>query len=311
MNFPIKGLHHVTATVSDAQEDLDFYTQLLGLRLVKKTVNFDNNAVYHFYYGNEHGTPGTIMTTFPYKGHGVRTGVKGTGQVNVTTFSIPVGSLGFWAKRLNDAKVATREFDRFGVKGIGYEDPSGLLIEMIEGEDSREPWTGNGIREEVAIRGFHSVTMVLAEADPTIQLLTNVLNFEETGREGNRIRLEADDKGVGKIVDLLIEPDRERGKNGIGTVHHVALAVENDEVHQALHRYLIENEHRVTDIKDRNYFHSIYFREPGGVLIEVATIPPGFSVDESTENLGKDLKLPEWEEKQRSVIEKSLPSVSY
>ncbi len=311
MKFSIRGIHHVTATVNEAQEDLDFYSRLLGLRVVKKTVNLDNTGVYHFYYGNERGEPGTIMTTFPYKGKGVRQGVKGHGQVVDTTFSIPKVSQISWKHRLTKAGINLEEFERFGAAGLRFADPSGLRIELVEADDNRNPWVEAGVGEDMAIRGIHSVTMVQQKPDATVKLMTENLNFVITREEGNRMRLEAEQEGSGKIVDILIDPYAEKGKNGIGTVHHVALAVSSDEEQGQLHRFLREQGHKVTDILDRNYFHSIYFREPGGVLFEVATIPPGFMVDESKENLGKDLKLPTWEEENRSKISAELPEVDY
>ncbi|MCI4667631.1 MAG: ring-cleaving dioxygenase [Bacteroidia bacterium] len=312
MNFPIRGIHHLTATVNDAQEDLDFYVKTLGLRLVKKTINFDNTGVYHFYYGNETGYPGTIMTTFPYKGKGVRTGVKGHGQVVQTTFSVPKGSISAWALRLKDEGIDFNEFERFGFAGLAFEDPSTLGIELVEAEDSRDPWLGGSIVDgSMAIRGIHSVSMIQAVPEPTVKMMTENLNFQVTAENGNRIRLEADTQGAGKIIDLVVDPKGDKGLNGIGTVHHVALAINNDEEHKALHEFIVSKGIRITDILDRNYFHSIYFREPGGVLFEVATIPPGFMVDESKDDLGLSLKLPQWEEDKRKDIEAGLPIISY
>ncbi|MEO1586560.1 MAG: ring-cleaving dioxygenase [Bacteroidota bacterium] len=312
MNFPIQGIHHVTATVNDAQEDLDFYMKCLGLRLVKKTVNFDNHSVYHFYYGNEAGNPSTIMTTFPYKDQGVRTGVKGTGQPIATSFSVPRGSYGFWKAHLKVHDVAiTYDETRMGAWVLGFDDPSGLRLELIGADDARIPWQQGTIEEAYAIRGIHSVTLLQKSAGPTRQLMENHLNFQYVGEEGDRVRLAAAGGGAGKYVDLLIEPDRDRGRNGVGTVHHVALEIESEDIHKELRAFLVSHDFRVTDIKDRKYFRSIYFREPGGVLFEVATSAPGFDVDEPLETLGRALKLPVDVEAERKEIEKVLLEVEY
>jgi len=311
MNHHLVGLHHVTATVHDAQEDLDFYRDMLGMRLVKKTVNFDNHDVYHFYYGTEMGTPGTIMTTFPYKGHNVRQGVKGTGQVVATAFSVPSGSKDYWEQRIKTAGVNVVEAGtRFGEWVLAFDDPSGLAIELIGNDlDSRSIWEGGDVDPVHAIKGIHSVTLSLKDAAPSRALLEDMLGWQLSGEEENRMRFSTDAKGPGKQLDFLIEPNRERGLNGIGTVHHVALAISSDPEQLKLRTNLVEKGFKVTEVKDRNYFHSIYFREPGGVLYEVATIPPGFSVDESPETLGTDLKLPEWEEPNRSQIEQMLAKI--
>ena len=306
----IKGLHHVTATVDDAREDYTFYTQTLGLRLVKTTVNFDNNQVYHFYYGNKLGNPGTIMTTFPYKGQAVRQGVEGTGQVAVTAFSAPIGALAFWEARLEQAGVAIKRSKRFGQNLLRFADPAGLKLEIIENdEDEREPWVNAEISEAVAIRGFFGVTLSIAALAPTINFLENEFGFKKIGAEGKYLRFVANDgPQAGNYVDIRDDADEDRGRNGIGTVHHVAWRVENDEALLAIrHRLVEELGFRVTEVKDRNYFHSIYFRMPGHVLFEIATIPPGFTVDETPEELGQALKLPAWEEVNRAQIEQVLP----
>lgn len=311
MNYPVQGLHHVTATVNDAQEDFDFYTKILGLRLVKKTVNFDNTGVYHFYYGNETGTPGTIMTTFPYKGMGIRDGVKGNGQVVFTTFSVPMGSIAKWTTRLEKHGIGFTEFERFDASGLRFEDPSSLGIELLEAEDGRAYWVGGSVSDsDMAIRGIHSVSMQLGEVGPTIDLMTQHLNYKLVGQKGNRYRLEAGEGGSGKIIDLLHESAAERGKNGIGTVHHVAMAIGNDDELIALRAFILQRGMKITEVKDRKYFHSIYFREPGGVLFEVATIPPGFTVDEEKNKLGGELKLPDWGEEKRGDIEAILPKIT-
>lgn len=306
----IKGLHHITATVSDAQEDFNFYTKILGLRLVKQTVNFDNNQVYHFYYGNELGSPGTIMTTFPYKGQQVRQGRPGTGQVAVTSFSIPMDAFDFWEKRFTNLKIDFQKSQRFGQDLLSFEDPAGLQLELIGADqDERSPWTSSEITAAVAIRGFYSVTLSIAEQHPTIEFMTTVFGFTIAKSDGHYTRLYGNDGNfAGNYVDLRHDPNTPRGQNGIGTVHHVAWRVENDEGLAAMRQHLVEDlGFKVTDFKDRNYFHSIYFRMPGHVLFEIATIPPGFTVDETADNLGQTLKLPQWEEKNRAQIENVLP----
>lgn len=310
MTHPVQSLHHVTATVNDAQEDFDFYTYVLGLRLVKKTVNFDNTSVYHFYYGTTHGAPGTIMTTFPYKGKGVPFGVKGTGQVTVTSFAVPVGALAFWRARLAEQGVAVRDAgDRFGEEAIVFSDPSGLTLALIATDDDRPPWVTDDVDAAVAIRGFHSVTLTLREVAPTQRLLEEVLGFEVVGEEGRRMRLGVNGGGAGKTLDLLAAPDAEQGVNGLGTVHHVALAIPSAAAQQALRDDLLRLGYQVTDVKDRQYFRSIYFREPGGVLLEVATAGPGFAIDEDVAALGQALKLPPWEEPRRRTIEAALAEI--
>lgn len=307
----IKGLHHVTATVNEAQEDFDFYTKTLGLRLLKKTVNFDNNQVYHFYYGNDTGQPGTIMTTFPYGGQDVRQGKSGSGQVAITAFSVPAQALNFWKQRLENAGVQVEEVSKFGNPSLVFKDPAGLILEIVASEeDHRNPWNTDEISPEVAIRGFYNVTLSIAEAESTFNFLENEFGFKKIGEEGNITRFAAEEGGPSNLVDIRHDPDLARGHNGIGTVHHVAWRIENDDNLLAMRKHLVEDlGFKVTEVKDRNYFHSIYFRMPGHVLFEIATIPPGFTVDESLESLGQDLKLPEWEEKNRAQIESVLPKL--
>ncbi|HAA16796.1 MAG TPA: glyoxalase [Cytophagales bacterium] len=309
--YRIPGLHHVTATVNDAQEDYDFYTKLLGLRLVKKTVNFDNNRVYHFYYGNEAGEPSTIMTTFPYKGEGVREGVRGTGQVMITAFSVPMASFGYWKERLSAANVTFTETPRFGDAIIDFQDPSGLELSLVgRDDDDRGPWVKSEVPEEHAIRGFFNVTLSIAEIAPTFQFLTDVMGFTQIATEGNLTRFRAAETGPGNWIDVRNDAGAERGHNGLGTVHHVAFRIESNEEQAALRERILGIDNmRVTEFKDRKYFRSIYFRIPGGVLFEVATVAPGFPVDEGLEYLGQELKLPDWEEPKRAEIEKHLPKV--
>jgi glyoxalase family protein len=301
----------VTATVDDARDDLGFYRDLLGLRLVKRTVNFDNHHVYHFYYGDERGTPGTIWTTFPYKGHGVRPGRIGAGQIATTSFSIPGSALSFWQERLRARGVhAEHARSVFGEERLTFSDPSGLAIELIAGDrDLREPWTGGDVSRDAAIRGLHGVTLLLDRPDATVTLMTELLGFEIVEDTAGRLRLAVRGNQPGKLVDIAYGTGAEPGVNGLGTVHHVAMAIDGEDAQRAFREELIGYGLRVTEVLDRQYFRSIYFREPGGVLFEVATLQPGFTVDEPLDALGTSLKLPSWEEPNREVIEAGLPVV--
>ena len=310
-SFPILGLHHVTATVDEAQPDLDFASGTLGLRLVKKTVNFDNHHVYHFYYGNEHGTPGTIWTTFPYHGHGVPAGEKGAGQVITTSFSVPVGSLNFWRTRLAGLGVPVGEAPRrFGQEALALSDPSGLDFELIASKDDRTPWTDEDVADSGAIRGLHSVTLQVLSPVKTLELMTGLLGFSVMDETDGWLRLGVNGGGPGKTIDVRHTPDARLARNGTGTVHHVAMAIAEADEQVALRAELLKQGYRVTDIRDRQYFQSIYFREPGGVLFEVATLKPGFTVDEDLAHLGQALKLPPWEEPARAEIERGLPAIT-
>jgi glyoxalase family protein len=308
MKHPILGLHHVTATVNEAQPDLDFYADLLGLRLVKKTVNFDNHNVYHFYYGDERGTPGTLWTTFPYAGWGVAPGRHGEGQITTTSFSVPVQSLPWWTTRLMDRGVAIRESS---TSAISFQDPSGLIIQL-QGtvDDRRTPWSGSGITTDAAIRGLESVILTIAQPGPTVTLLTDLLGFTVTEQNEHSVTLGVNGNEPGKTIRLRHGTGAPPARNGLGTVHHVALAIASGEEQLRLRSELVDLGLTVTPVLDRQYFHSIYFREPGGVLLEVATIGPGFSIDEPVSDLGRELKLPPWEEAHRAAIEQALPPIS-
>jgi glyoxalase family protein len=311
--MPVLGLHHVTATVDDAQDDLDFCLTGLGLRLVKKTVNFDNHFVYHFYYGDERGTPGTIWTTFPYKGHGVRTGSKGVGQVTVTSFSVPTGAFQFWRTRLANRGVAVTDAERrFGDPAVRFSDLSGLDFELVASDvDAREPWVAEGFDRESAIRGLYGVTILVRDPRPTIDLMTGLLGFEIVAEEGRRIRLAAGGASPGHFVDVAHDREAAPMVNGVGTVHHVAMAIDSEAEQLRMRETLLQHGARVTEVRDRTYFKSIYFREPGGVLFELATMHPGFTFDEPLTRLGRDLKLPGWEEPHRAEIEARLEPVEH
>ena len=309
---PILGLHHVTATVDDAQEDVDFSVGALGLRLVKKTVNFDNHFVYHFYYGDEVGHPGTIWTTFPYKDKGVPVGTKGAGQITVTSFSVPAGSLDAWKARLrSDGLVVVDAPPRFGEQSVLVTDPSGLVIELVANDrDTRTPWSVDGIDPRIAIRGLHSVSLTVREPRKTVEFMREMLGFEVVNEMEGRTRVAVGTDGPGHLMDVVHAGDSDWARNGLGTVHHVAMAIGSEAEQLELREELVGRAN-VTPVRDRQYFKSIYFREPGGVLFEVATMRPGFAVDEPVADLGRGLKLPPWEEPHRAEIATHLPNVTY
>jgi len=310
MNFKelIKGLHHVTATVNDVQQDYDFYVKLLGQRLIKETVNFDNDQVYHFYYGNETGTPSTIFTTFPYKNEGVRKGTVGSGQVFETAFSIPEGGLYFWKQRLEAHKFIVEESIRFEQRILTFNDPSGLKLAIMEDQTDRRGhvWVAPGLSRKTAILGIHSVMLAVTKVEETIEFLT-FFGYESTRVDGRYTRMETSGKGAGNTVVVMDATGLPQGVNGLGTVHHVAHRVGSlEELLQV--KAALEKKYQlvVTEVKDRKYFNSIYFRIPGGIIFEVATEGPGFLVDESKKDLGRSLKLPFWQEPKRAQIEDHL-----
>jgi glyoxalase family protein len=311
MQSPVVSLHHVTATADDAQADLDCYEGAFGLRLVKQTVNFDNHNVFHFYYGDERGTPGTIWTTFPYRGHGVRIGAKGAGQITATSLSVPAGSLDTWRSRLADAGYTPLNLPaRFGNEVIAVSDPSGLIIELIAGAgDARAPWLAPGFDDATAVRGIHGVTMTIRSPAATIAFMREQLGYDVIGDDGDRVRLAVAADTPGHLIDVVAAPDAAGAVNGLGTVHHVAMAVPTEDDQRRLREQLLRAGARVTEVLDRQYFKSIYFREPGGVLFEVATMGPGFATDEPVAELGQSLKLPPWEEQHRAAIEAGLPRI--
>lgn len=304
----INGIHHVTALADDPQKNVDFYAGILGLRLVKKTINFDAPDVYHFYYGNEVGAPGTIMTFFPYAG--IRPGRKGFGQLTVTSFSIPINSLGYWIDRLKKFGLhPSQPQQRFEESFITFEDYDGLVLELVATDkDNRPPFTYGNVEEAHAIRGFYGVTLAEREAEKTAQLLTETMDHRFIGESNQRFRYTASGK-PGDFVDILIAADTLHGLGGGGTVHHLAFSTDTDETQLNIRTKIAQDGLDVTPVLDRQYFHSIYFREPGGVLFEIATNPPGFAIDEPQEHLGESIKLPRWEEPNRSEIEAGLTPV--
>ena len=312
--MPILSLHHVTATVNDAQDDLDFCLGGLGLRLVKRTVNFDNHHVYHFYYGDERGTPGTIWTTFPYKDYGVKVGTKGAGQVTVTSFSVPTGSLPRWKARLRARGIPVVDVEpRFGEEAIRFSDRSGLVFELIANDrDERPPWNGGvsaGVAANDAVRGLHSVSITVRDPAKTLGLMTGLLGYAIVDETEGRIRVAVQGDAPGRAIDVVHDPNVDAAVNGLGTVHHVAMAIPSEDEQLRLREELIQFGSKVTEVRDRCYFKSIYFREPGGVLFEVATMAPGFTADEALASLGQALKLPPWEEQHRADIEAALVPV--
>ncbi len=309
MNKLIKGLHHVTAMADDPQRNVDFYAGILGVRLVKKTINFDAPQVYHFYYGDEEGLPGTIMTFFPYQG--LARGRRGKGQLTTTSFSIPADSLGYWVDRLNKFDIPVKgPQTRFDESFIAFEDHDGLGLELVANDkDLRQGFTYGQIPSEHAVKGFFGVTLSEDSYERTAAMLSTQLHHELVGEAGNRFRYSASGR-VGDLVDILCVPESVRGHSGAGTVHHVAFATADDTTIQAMQASLQSNGVQVTPVLDRQYFHSIYFREPGGILFEVATCDIGFTLDESKAHLGESIKLPSWQEVHRAEIERGLTPVT-
>ena len=301
----------MTAIASEPQRNLDFYVGLLGLRFVKRTVNFDDPGTYHFYFGDRRGTPGTILTFFPWPG--ARRGIRGTGQVEATAFAIPPNSIGFWLDRLKQQRVtAEKTPTRFGEEVIRLIDPDGLLIELIASSSHGQVdlWPDSPVPAEHALHGFHSVSAALEGYERTARLLTESFGYRLIDESGNRFRFaSSDDSASGRIVDLLCLPDTGVGRVAAGSVHHIAFRAQDEAEQLKWREYLVDLGYNVTPVIDRTYFHSIYFREPGGVLFEIATEPPGFTLDETIEELGTGLRLPSWLESARSQIEKILPAI--
>ncbi len=306
-NNTIAGFHHLTAIVGDPQQNVDFYTHVLGQRLVKRTVNFDDPGTYHLYYGDEVGTPGTIITFFPWPN--APQGRRGAGQIVDISFSIPATALDYWVERLVlHGVTVTGPVARFNEQVISFLDPHGLSLELVAHQevDSRSGWKKGPVPEAYAIRGFYSVTLAENNQEQTATMLTDVLGFRPLKQEGNRFRYETGTGGPGAIVDVLSLPDQPRGRIAVGTVHHVAWRTEDDAHQLDWRQHLLSRGSDVTPVLDRQYFHSIYFHEPGGVLFEIATDPPGFAIDEPVEELGTHLKLPPWLEPRRPQIEEVL-----
>ena len=311
MDKLITGIHHVTAIAADAQKNIDFYAGILGLKLVKKTVNFDAPEVYHFYYGDDAGTPGSILTFFPYAG--VVNGRHGKGMLNTTTFSVSISSMDFWLERFKRFDVPHKKpQERFANEAAVYfEDADGLGLELVFNyKDKRQGFTHGHIPAEHAIKGFYSVEIWLEGYERTAGLLTEQLDHILIGEKGNRFRFAATDK-PGNYVDLLCSPDSMKGLAGSGTVHHIAFSTPDRKAQEEVRLRIVKRMLNPSPILDRNYFTSVYFREPGGVLFEIATAGPGFGVDESPEQLGQTLKLPAWFEKDREHLEQVLTPIIF
>lgn len=309
MKTLINGLHHVTTLAGDTQRNVDYYTGLMGLRLVKKTVNFDAPDVYHLYYGNETGSPGTILTFFPYGS--LPRGRKGVGQLTYTAFSVPTAALSFWMDRLREQGVSyAGPSKRFSETYLRFEDHDGAGVELVfNDEDQRPGWDNGRIPVEYAVRGFYTVTLEESNPDRTIELLTQTMQHARVGEEGGRFRLRAGLGGPGNYLDVVCAPNGVRALQGAGSVHHLAFSTDSDETQLLIQAQLTEAGFHPTAVLDRQYFHSIYFREPGGVLFEVATNPPGFAVDEAVTELGTALKLPPQYESRRAKVEAELPEI--
>lgn len=311
MSRSILGIHHVTAICGEPQDNIDFYAGVLGLRLVKITVNYDDPSTYHLYYGDGQGSPGTIITFFPWP-HAGR-GTQGNGQVTVTSFAAPKDSLAFWQDRLTASDVS---FDgpihRFGDAVISFKDPDGLRLEIVATEhaDADRAWLQGPIPAEAALRGFHSATISQISYEATARLLQDTMGFEFVGQEDSRFRYKVGDGAAGKMVDLLCAPGVPFGHVAVGTVHHIAWRTPDDESEGEWLDLLYDSGHHVSPVMDRTYFHSIYYREPGGVLFEIATDNPGFAVDEPADDLGSGLVLPATLESRRKLIEARLPKIT-
>lgn len=303
------GLHHVTAIASDPQRNLDFYVGLLGLRLVKRTVNFDDPGSYHFYFGDAVGTPGTVMTFFPWPN--ARQGRRGSGEVAATAFAIPADSVGYWTDRLKANDVGVEMEERFGEQVLRFADPDGMLVELISSAAPEvAPWHDGPVSAEQTARGFHGVTLALEHPEATARLLTEVFGYQPIREEGERLRLSAaGGAAAGKTIDLLRVSDGRRGITAAGSVHHIAFRAPDEATQIAWREKLVALGHGVSPVMDRTYFRSIYFREPGGVLFEIATDGPGFTHDESVAELGSGLHLPPWMESARPRIEAVLPRI--
>ena len=310
MEKRILGLHHITAIAGDAQRNYDFYTKVLGLRMVKRTVNFDDPQTYHFYFGDEVGTPGNILTFFPWPR--VKQGRPGAGMATEIGYTVPESSLPFWKERFERLAVTHGEIrERFGEKYLPFRDPDGLDLALVvpKKTDHRKPWTTEETGEEVALRGFHSVTLTLNQIRPTAAILTDIFGYQLQEEEGSRYRYGTDSVENAAIVDLLELSTAAPGVNAGGTNHHVAFRVKDEEVLMAFREKIEAKGFQITPKINRDYFFSLYFREPGGVLFELATDNPGFGIDEPVEDLGGSLKLPERYEGARKQIERLLPEL--
>jgi glyoxalase family protein len=308
MSRQVLGIHHITAIAGDPQANIDFYSGALGLRLVKLTVNFDDPGTYHLYYGDGVGTPGTIITFFPWPN--APKGRKGTGQVTETAFAIPTGATAYWTDRLKQKGVAFRgPSERFGEEVISFPDPDGMRVELITSArtSTAKVYEGASVPVTYAIHGLHSATLAEEGHQKTAALLTDTMGFTLLHNKGNRFRYAIGSGEPGAIVDVLCSPETSRGSILVGTVHHIAWRTPDDAQQREWLTEVARLGYNVSPVMDRKYFHSIYFREPGGVLFEIATDPPGFTVDEPLQELGSHLVLPAWLEPNRAELEAALP----
>lgn len=306
----VPGIHHVTAICADVQRTVEFYVGVLGLRFIKQTVNFDVPDTYHIYFGDRVGSPGTAMTFFGWPHLPRRP--AGTGQVDSVAFAVPEPSLDFWMARLRELRVEAARGDRMGAGLIGFTDPDGIRLELVgrASDAGWSEWRDGPVPPEHQLRGFFAVSLAIAEAEPSVHFLTETLGFRELAGEGARLRFETGAGGPAAIVDVVVDPDGAKGEEATGTVHHVAWRALDDEHELAWRRTVAEAGVQVTPVIERKYFRSIYFREPGGVLFEIATDGPGFTVDEPAESLGSALQLPAQHEARRESLKVNLPSIA-
>ncbi|MDB5156109.1 MAG: diguanylate cyclase [Mucilaginibacter sp.] len=310
MENQIKGLHHITAIAGNAKRNVKFYTDTLGLHLVKKTVNFDDPNTYHLYYGDKTGSPGTILTFFPWEG--ITAGRRGARQATEIGYSIPQGSLDFWLKRMDDHNIIHNKVaEKFGEQYLTVLDPDGLKLELTvaKNEDNRLPWETTAIKADNAIKGFHNITITTNKIEPTAKILTEVLGYKLLEQHVNRYRFITDAVDNANIVDLVEVAGEVAGHVAGGSVHHVAFRVSDEKTLMEYREKIAALGLHITDKIDRNYFYSLYFREPGGVLFEIATDNPGFAVDEPVDELGTHLMLPPQYESRRADIEQQLPQL--
>ncbi|TDH27233.1 ring-cleaving dioxygenase [Segetibacter sp. 3557_3] len=310
MENSILGLHHITAIAADAKRNFEFYTKVLGLRMVKKTVNFDDPGTYHFYFGDEMGTPGTILTFFPWGNIGQ--GHTGTGMATYIAYAVPDGSLAYWQERFKSFNVQHDPIrEKFGEQYLSFRDPDGLKLDMVvpSTKDERKAWT-SVIGAESATKGFHSITLTLRQVAPTAKVLTDLFGYRLLKQEGNHYRFITDAIENASLVDLIEAPNQAPGRGAAGTNHHVAFRVKNDNILMEFREKIAAAGLNITPKIDRDYFFSLYFREPGGVLFELATDNPGFTRDEPLEQLGSNLMLPKQYEGSRSKIESILPKLN-
>ena len=308
---PLAGLHHVTAITADAAKNVAFYTRTLGLRLVKVTINYDDPSSYHLYYGDGLGRPGTLMTHFAWPM--ARRGATGPGHVVETAFTIPIGTADYWRERLTELSVSGVEtVDRFGHHAVTFQDAAGMALAVIEtpAADDKHLWRHGDVAPEFAIRGLHSVTLAEESETAPAGVLVDRFGYREIARAAKRIRYEAASDAVAKIVDVVIVPKSAPSRMGAGQVHHVAFRTPGDQEQGAWLRQLRADGHNVSTVMERDYFRSIYFREPGGVLFEIATGGPGMTINESAEELGTRVVLPAWLEPQRAEVEANLPVIT-